>query len=148
MASEINDPSSTEALKKLPPDAEVHVSDPPVLLAGPKTTVTPRTTTAPRGKIFEDEVRGTVFWEVAESSEDEEVDEEGEQVKADERWGNPFRVEWIKWYRVDIFRTNMLGTTHFCFREPDCSETLGTGIGRSKSHGTGQRSNHRWERDS
>ena len=144
MASEINDPSSTEALKKLPPDAEVRVSDPPVLLAGPKTTVTPRTTTAPRGKIFEDEVRGTVFWEVAESSEDEEVDE----VKADERWGNPFRVEWIKWYSVDIFRTNMLGRTHFCFRELDCSETLGTEIGRSKSHGTGLRSNHRWERDS
>src|SRR5271154_2791248 len=109
MASEINDPSSTEALKKLPPDAEVHVSNPPVLLAGPKTKVTPRTTTAPRGKIFEDEVRGTVFWEVAESSEEEEVDEEGEQVKAEEKWGNPFRIEWIKWYGADILVLTLQG---------------------------------------
>ena len=102
MASEINDLSSPETLKKPPMDAEVHVLTPPVLLARPKTTVTPRTSTAPRGKIFEDEVRGTVFWEVAESSEDEDVAEEGEQVKADERWGNPFRVEWIKWYETDF----------------------------------------------
>ena len=95
MASEIK---ATGASKRNPePGAEAPVSHPPILLARPKTTITPKTDSAPRGKIFEDEGRGTVFWEIAESSEDEGGDEEGEQVKSDDRWGNPFRVEWIKW---------------------------------------------------
>ena len=92
MASEIHDSSSQEATKDKPP------SDPSILLAGPKITVTPRTGSAPRGKIFEDEVRGTVFWEVADSSEEDEDDGDAEQSKPDNKWGNPFKVEWIKWY--------------------------------------------------
>lgn len=98
MISEINDRSSIDMVKNLELGNEVQVSDPPVILAGPKTTVTPKTDSAPRGKIFEDEVRGTVFWEVSNSSDEEERDEE---VTQDERWGNPFRVEWIKWYGID-----------------------------------------------
>jgi hypothetical protein len=101
MASEIHATSDTEATKADEMGSNVTVSDSPVLLAGPKTTVTPRTNTAPRGKIFEDEVRGTVFWEVADSSDEEEEDEaENDQLQAGKegaKWGNPFKIEWIKW---------------------------------------------------
>src|SRR5271155_3119974 len=103
MASEIHDSSNPEASKTPEGRGDKPSSDPSILLAGPKITVTPRTGSAPRGKIFEDEVRGTVFWEVAESSEDDEVDQvdgELEQPKPDNKWGNPFEVEWIKWYIV------------------------------------------------
>jgi YT521-B-like domain len=98
MASEINDASSAEAVKNRETQSEVPVTDTPAMLTGPKTTVTPRTNLAPRGKIFEDDVRGTVFWEVAESSEDEDEDTEAGQPKSDEKWGNAFKVEWIKWF--------------------------------------------------
>jgi hypothetical protein len=98
MTSEINDPSSAEALKNRETQSDQEPPNPPVVIAGPKTTVTPRTGTAPRGKIFEDEARGTVFWEVAESSEDEEGEDEGEQPRPDDKWGNPFKIEWVKWF--------------------------------------------------
>jgi hypothetical protein len=73
------------------------VSEPPIALTGPKSKVTPRTNTAPRGKIFEDDVRGTVFWEVADSSDEEEEETEAKPV---EKWGNPFRIDWIKWFSL------------------------------------------------
>ena len=94
MASEIQAASDAEA----GPDrkSEETTTSPAIVLGGPKTTVTPRTHSAPRGKIFEDEVRGTVFWEVAECSDDEETGD-GEPEK-DNKWGNPFRIEWIRWY--------------------------------------------------
>jgi len=99
MASEIRDVAKlTETTESKESTTDVPPNDPQVVLAGPKTTVTPRTKTAPRGKIFEDDVRGTVFWEVAESDDDEEADTEGEQLKVDDKWGNPFRIDWIKWY--------------------------------------------------
>jgi len=102
MASEINTTQENEKVKIGDKNESYDTAEsPPVLLSGPKTTVTPRTNTAPRGKIFEDEVRGTVFWEIADSSEDDEVDDQGDQsaqLKGETRWGNPFKVEWIKWY--------------------------------------------------
>jgi YT521-B-like domain len=99
MVSEIPDISSQQVPK--PGDIQSETAaGPAVVLAGPKTTVTPRTNVAPRGKIFEDEARGTVFWEIAESSEDEEGIDESEQPRPDEKWGNPFRIEWIKWYKI------------------------------------------------
>jgi hypothetical protein len=104
MASEILDTKKSEHSKSTETGSSIRVSSPPILLAGPKTTVTPRTAKAPRGKIFEDEVRGTVFWEVAESSDSE--DESGETseripLKGEaSNWGNPFRVEWIKSYAL------------------------------------------------
>lgn len=61
-------------------------------LIGPNITVTPRTDTAPCGKIFEDAVRGTTFWEVDNFSDDAEENNGGET-----NWGNIFRVEWIRW---------------------------------------------------
>jgi hypothetical protein len=96
MASEINNTADNEKI-----NIADNISDSPVLphLAGPKTTVTPRTSAAPRGKIFEDDVRGTVFWEVAQSSEDEDSEAQGDQSsKGEKKWGNPFKIEWIKWY--------------------------------------------------
>ena len=96
MASEIVDSSSSDASRAQERGHQSSASDPPVVLAGPKTTVTPRTSTAPRGKIFEDEVCGTIFWEIAESSEEEEV--EGLPPRGDDKWGNLFRIEWIKWF--------------------------------------------------
>jgi YT521-B-like domain len=100
MASEIHPTPGVEEAKAAEMGSNVAISDPPVLLTGPKTTITPRTNSAPRGKIFEDEVRGTVFWEVAESSDDEEEDEaenDQPQEKEGAKWGNPFKIEWIKW---------------------------------------------------
>lgn len=96
MDSEINDTATGEAATAQEMNTEVAVSDPPIVLVGPKTKVTPRTNTAPRGKIFEDGVRGTVFWEVAESSDEDDVD--AALPKAADKWGNPFRIEWIKWF--------------------------------------------------
>jgi len=101
MASEIQDTKKTEASQSQEPESSLVAFEPPVQLAGPKITVTPRTSNAPRGKIFEDEVRGTVFWEIADSSEDEDPEEEaGESIQPKEeatKWGNPFCIEWIKW---------------------------------------------------
>ena len=102
MASEIRDTRKAEASKSAETGATLTISDPPVMLAGPKTTSTPRTSKAPRGKIFEDAARGTVFWEVAESSDDEQeedgADAEHKASKEEaSKWGNPFRIEWIKW---------------------------------------------------
>ena len=98
MASEINNTPGNEKVKIGGTSESHNIVESPVLLAGPKTTVTPRTSSAPRGKIFEDEVRGTVFWEIAESSEDEEPDAQSDQPsKGDTKWGNPFEIEWIKW---------------------------------------------------
>jgi YT521-B-like domain len=97
MVSEIQANSEGETARGPEKNSEEKASgSPAVVLAGPKTTVTPRTNVAPRGKIFEDEIRGTVFWEVA-SSDDEDIGE-GEQVKDDNTWGNPFHIDWIKWY--------------------------------------------------
>ena len=61
-------------------------------LIGPNITVTPPTKTTPGGKIFEDSVRGTIFWEALDLP-----DEGGENDRPETIWGNIFRVEWIKW---------------------------------------------------
>jgi len=118
MASEITDRSTSDLLGDVEPGVEVQVSDPPFILAGPKTTVTPKTELAPRGKIFEDEVRGTVFWEVADSSDEEDVGDEEEKVN--ERWGNPFKIEWIKWYDIGTVCIKVIGRIRFFFRERGC----------------------------
>jgi hypothetical protein len=60
-----------------------------------KITITPRTASVPRGKIITDNYRGTTFWEVAESSDDETAPELGPVEK---HWSLPFQVEWISKY--------------------------------------------------
>ena len=57
-----------------------------------KITVTPKTASVPRGKIITDNGRGTTFWEVAESS-DEDIVADVEPME--KHWSRPFQVEWI-----------------------------------------------------
>jgi len=114
---------------------------PPVVLAGPKTTVTPRTSSAPRGKIFEDDFRGTVFWEIAESSDDDDAGD-AEQVRGQYRWGNTFRVEWIKWYCLPFRSSNSAGMSLFPFSELACFGILGTATKKSRYLAMAPNSSH------
>ena len=61
-------------------------------LIGPNITVTAQTDTAPAGKIFEDPVRGTIFWEALNLADDAKENDRDQLT-----WGNIFQVEWIKW---------------------------------------------------
>jgi len=99
MVSEIQ-PISSPDNKEHPSSEQLSVP----VLTGPKSTVTPRTNAAPRGKIFEDEARGTVFWEVAESSSEDE-DSAEQMGREDTAWSNPFQIEWIKWYTGILFQS-------------------------------------------
>ncbi|KAJ5555446.1 Nucleotide-binding alpha-beta plait [Penicillium sp. DV-2018c] len=76
-------------------------------------TLTAATSTAPQGRIINDSARGTIFWEV-ESSEDEEGDAhseksvEPEDPEEEQTFGNPFRIQWISTERVPFHRTRGL----------------------------------------
>ena len=133
MESEIEDSATTGRKKREDVNSELAVPEPSVMLAGPKTKVTPRTKNCPRGKIFEDEVRGTVFWEVAESSDDDDGDFDAYQLKVAEKWGNPFQIEWIKSFSPFLSWHLTTGPYRFNFNVPACSETLGMAIEKSKS---------------
>jgi hypothetical protein len=54
-------------------------------------TVAPETASVPRGKIVTDDFRGTAFWEVADSSDEDDAVE-----TAEPRWSLPFPLVWIK----------------------------------------------------
>ena len=58
-----------------------------------KVTVTPKTDSVPRGKIITDNFRGTTFWEVAESSSEEDNGAENESTEI--KWSLPFPLKWI-----------------------------------------------------
>jgi len=77
----------------------------------PREILTPATEFAPKGRIIDDSVRGTIFWE-AKLSDDEVVEEEPEipdMADADPpTWGKPFKIEWISTNRVPFFRTRGL----------------------------------------
>lgn len=77
-------------------------------------TTTAATSTVPKGRIIDDTARGTVFWEV-ESSEDDEVRSEhraeglGDATEAEgQSFGKPFRIHWISTERVPFHRTRGL----------------------------------------
>ncbi|KAJ5922690.1 hypothetical protein N7516_010393 [Penicillium verrucosum] len=77
-------------------------------------TLTAATLTAPQGRIIDDSVRGTIFWEV-ESSEDENENEtisvksvEPEDPEEGQPFGKPFRIQWISTERVPFQRTRGL----------------------------------------
>jgi hypothetical protein len=74
-------------------------------------TTTAATSTAPKGRIIDDSVRGTIFWEV-ESSEDDEVRSEKsaeEEVEEEaQSFGKPFRIQWLSTERVPFHRTRGL----------------------------------------
>jgi len=78
---------------------------PPVNANSLKITVTPKTTSAPRGKIITDQSRGTAFWEVSES------DDEGnssEEFREETNWAIPFKVQWITTNSVAFSRVRYL----------------------------------------
>lgn len=79
-------------------------------------TLTTATATAPPGRIIDDSARGTIFWEV-ESSEDEDDDVRSEKsvegptedVETEaQSFGKPFRIEWQSTERVLFHRTRGL----------------------------------------
>jgi hypothetical protein len=76
-------------------------------------TLTAATSTAPQGRIINDSARGTIFWEV-ESSEDENDDAhseksvEPEDPEEGQTFGKPFRIQWISTERVPFHRTRGL----------------------------------------
>lgn len=74
------------------------------------------TSTAPKGRVIDDSARGTIFWEI-ESSEDENRDarsEKGDHSPPDEAepdhqtFGKPFRIQWLSTERVPFHRTRGL----------------------------------------
>lgn len=75
-------------------------------------TLTAATSTAPRGRIIDDSARGTIFWEV-ESSEDENEDARSEKSEPEDpeegqTFGKPFRIQWVSTVRVPFHRTRGL----------------------------------------
>lgn len=83
----------------------------------PAVTVTAATSTAPKGRIIDDAARGTIFWEV-ESSEEENDDARSEKSvveapaeEAEPDWqsfGKPFRIQWLSTDRLPFHRTRGL----------------------------------------
>lgn len=107
MMSPISD--DEELALEVPPRPDPPPGDPDDL----DVTLTIATSTAPRGRIIDDPARGTIFWEV-ESSEDENDDTRSEKsVEPDESeegqsFGKPFRIQWISTERVPFHRTRGL----------------------------------------
>jgi hypothetical protein len=63
---------------------------------GPRSTPTPATETAPRGRIIDDSARGTIFWEAELSGEEYASSNKGLEEGSDgQGLGRPFRIEWI-----------------------------------------------------
>ncbi|KAJ5085604.1 Nucleotide-binding alpha-beta plait [Penicillium argentinense] len=81
-----------------------------------EVTLTAATANAPKGRIIDDEARGTIFWEV-ESSEDDADDARsersvegglGEEEHESQSFGKPFRIQWLSTERVPFHRTRGL----------------------------------------
>ena len=108
MLSPIND--DEELALEMPPRPE------PLLGGGDDLEVIPTaaTSTAPKGRIIDDSARGTIFWEV-ESSDDENDDTRSEKSDGLEEpepegqtFGKPFRIQWLSTERVPFHRTRGL----------------------------------------
>jgi len=104
MLSPIND--DEELALEMPPRPEP--------LAGKSdeldVTTTAATSTAPKGRIIDDSARGTIFWEV-ESSEEEDVRSEKsveEEEAETQSFGKPFRIQWLSTERVPFHRARGL----------------------------------------
>jgi hypothetical protein len=88
MASGIETSSETNCTQCHATSIKTLPKAPPAHLSDLSTTITQKTNTAPRGKIIQDNLRRTAFWEIADSGEDDT-----EESHTD--WSLPFRVEWI-----------------------------------------------------
>lgn len=108
MLSPIND--DEELALEVPPRPEPLLGESDDL----DVTTTTATSTAPKGRIIDDSARGTIFWEV-ESSEDDEARSEksAEGLPEDaepegQSFGKPFRIQWLSTERVPFHRTRGL----------------------------------------
>jgi hypothetical protein len=78
-----------------------------------ESTSTPATEWAPRGRIFNDSVRGTIFWEAERSGFESQEAAEKLQGCTDEKsavqgWSNHFEVEWLSANRLSFCHTRGL----------------------------------------
>lgn len=92
---------------------------PDPLPSGPEeleVTVTAATSRAPKGRIIDDTARGTIFWEVESSEEEDDSTHSEKSVEGppdepgpdSQSFGKPFRVEWLSTERVPFHRTRGL----------------------------------------
>ena len=105
MLSPIND--DEELALEMPPRPEPSTGGPDEL----DVTMTMATSTAPKGRIIDDSARGTIFWEVESSEEEEDVRSEKsvEEEEAEaQSFGKPFRIQWLSTERVPFHRTRGL----------------------------------------
>ncbi|KAJ5122834.1 Nucleotide-binding alpha-beta plait [Penicillium atrosanguineum] len=105
MLSPIND--DEELALEMPPRPEPLTGAPDEL----DVTTTVATSTAPRGRIIDDSARGTIFWEVESSEEDDARSEKSveEEVEVEaQSFGKPFRIQWLSTERVPFHRTRGL----------------------------------------
>jgi hypothetical protein len=76
---------------------------------GPRSTPTPATETAPRGRVVDDLARGTIFWEAELSDEESTLPStELEDSNRGQDLGRPFQIEWISTARLPFYRTRGL----------------------------------------
>jgi hypothetical protein len=71
----------------------------------PKSTPTPATETARRGRVIDDSARGIIFWEAELSGEEIQVLEEG---GGSQDLGRTFSIEWISTAQVPLYRARGL----------------------------------------
>jgi hypothetical protein len=106
MLSPIND--DEELALEMPPRPEPLTGCPDEM----DVTTTAATSTAPKGRIIDDSARGTIFWEVESSEEEDDVRSEKsaeEEVEAEaQSFGKPFRIQWLSTERVPFHRTRGL----------------------------------------
>ncbi|RAL15680.1 putative YT521-B-like splicing factor [Aspergillus homomorphus CBS 101889] len=108
MMSPIQDDESLISEAPPRPDSTPDIEEPDV-------TPTPATLTAAKGRVINDSIRGTIFWE-AESSDDEsntKIDGAGTRAEdtnelSPQLIGKPFRIRWLSTTRVPFHRTRGL----------------------------------------
>jgi hypothetical protein len=138
MASPINDDVAHIVRASL----QTGVSDP---ADAPKTIPTPATGSAPRGRIFDDEARGTLFWEAMLSDDEGDEGDAGGRgttthqpsFKADcsspQVLGKLFKVEWLSTNRLPFYKTRGLRNPWNANKEVKIARDgteLETGVGK------------------
>lgn len=96
-------PSNASTLPSPPPIPSLPSSTPL-----PKAIITPETADAPRGCIYDDSARGSIFWEADSdpSSPTPTAAEPNSPIPASA--GTPFRVEWLSTQRLPFYRCRNL----------------------------------------
>lgn len=108
MTSEINE-DPTAAVQFAPLMQSTKPSD------EPKPNLIEATEHVPKGRIIEDQARGTTFWEIDVGNEEEsDQEEEMRSIKNNDddddtqTWGKPFKLQWLSSNRLPFYRTRGL----------------------------------------